>query len=139
MSTFKDIRISLSLSQSELARKADVSDKTIHRIESGNANISDTVARKLAKAMRCTPDEIKLLASGGSIDWQIDDYEGAHDIVHKRTKELRIREALYAEYLYGKPLSQINKADVFTFTMKWIGHPFPEGHEEYRSTANFAI
>ena len=51
-------RIELDMSQTELAKKADVTRQTIGLIESGEFNPSIKLCRKICRALGCTLDDI---------------------------------------------------------------------------------
>lgn len=53
-------RIELDMSQTELAKKADVTRQTIGLIESGEFNPSIKLCRKICRALGCTLDDIFL-------------------------------------------------------------------------------
>ena len=51
-------RIEQDMSQTELAKKADVTRQTIGLIESGEFNPSIKLCRKICRALGCTLDDI---------------------------------------------------------------------------------
>lgn len=51
-------RMELGLTQSELAKKAKVGTKTIHRIEGGSGGVTDTTYQKVCDVIGITSDDI---------------------------------------------------------------------------------
>lgn len=47
-----------ALSQRDLAKLADVTDRTIRRLESGETDSRPSTTRKLARALKVKPDEL---------------------------------------------------------------------------------
>lgn len=60
MSTLKELRLKLFISQAELAEKAELATETVNRLEKGRRKPGYKTIRKLAKALGVEPAEIEL-------------------------------------------------------------------------------
>ena len=59
MSTLKELRLKLFISQADLADKAEIATETVNRLERGKRKPSFKTIRKLAKALGVEPAEIE--------------------------------------------------------------------------------
>ncbi len=59
MSTLKEFRLKLFISQADLADKAEIATETVNRLERGKREPSFKTIRKLAKALGVEPAEIE--------------------------------------------------------------------------------
>ena len=61
MSTLKELRLKLFISQADLADKAEIATETVNRLEKGKRKPSFKTIRKLAKALGVEPAEIEFI------------------------------------------------------------------------------
>lgn len=57
MPTARELRLRLNISQEELARRVDVSYRTIHRWENGEP-VRENIAKRISRALGVSLDEI---------------------------------------------------------------------------------
>jgi transcriptional regulator with XRE-family HTH domain len=81
MKTLHEIRLGKGLTVSDLAKKAEVSERTINEIEKGNRNVQEKTLFALARALDMNPAELEkaILAENGNGDEKKEESTGDAD------------------------------------------------------------